>query len=296
MRQASTRIALDLGGTKIAAARIDAHKVVERRQIATPRDDVANQLIPVLLGLIADWLPETQGPIGIATTGFAQDGRVSAINPATFPFPPRFDLGGDLCRASQRQVVVLNDGQAAAWGEFVAGAGRGLASFAFLTVSTGVGGGLVSDGRLLTGPTGFAGHAGHVTIDRSGPLCGCGRPGCVETIASGSAISARASAILGRFCDTPEAIAAAAEDARLLHVITDAAQAVATLCQNLKALIDVERIVLGGSVGLNSAFRAAVDAANALAPVGFHVPIEPALCGMDAGLIGISALALDRIS
>jgi N-acylmannosamine kinase len=293
LTQVGPRIAMDLGGTKIAAARIDAHRIIERRQFATPRDDIESTLIPAMQALIADWLPLTQGSIGVATTGFAQGGFVSAVNPATFPFPMRFDLGGRLSGASHRNVVVVNDGQAAAWGEYVAGAGKddqgkAFDSLAFLTVSTGVGGGLVSNGRLLTGPTGFAGHAGHVSIDRNGPPCGCGRIGCVEAIASGSAISAKASALLGRFCDAADVIAST--DVRMTKIVDEAARAIASLCQNLKALIDVETIVLGGSVGLNPVFLAATQSANALAPAAYQVPILPALCGPDAGLIGVADL------
>ena len=285
------RIAIDLGGTKIAAGLIVDHVVAERAQIATPRADLAAGLIPAIAALVAPWLLRAPGAIGVATTGFASAGRVSAVNPTTLPFPDRFDLGGLLAARIGRAVHVVNDALAATWGEHVAGAGQGTASFGFLTISTGVGGGLVYDGRLLQGPEGFGGHLGHVSVATDGPVCGCGRRGCVEALASGTAISQAAERRTGTARDAAAVIDAAGDgDEDCAAVLDAAAAAVASLCANLKAAAGLQRMAIGGGVGLNPAFFARAAQAAASAPFRFRVDIVPAALGGDAGLIGMAAL------
>ena len=95
-------------------------------------------------------------------------------------------------------VILENDATAAAYGEFVYGAGRGYQHIVYITVSTGIGGGLVLDGRLYRGASGAAGEIGHITIETEGPLCGCGKPGHVEALASGRAIAREAEALIAR--------------------------------------------------------------------------------------------------
>jgi len=95
-------------------------------------------------------------------------------------------------------TILENDATAAAYGEFVYGAGRDFRHIVYITVSTGIGGGLVLDGRLYRGASGAAGEIGHITIDVDGPLCGCGKPGHVEALASGRAIAREAQAVLAR--------------------------------------------------------------------------------------------------
>ncbi len=292
------QIAIDIGGTKIAAARVVDGAIHERRQIATPREHVEATLVPAIAGMIDDWLPDAAVEraslrLGVATTGFAQGGRITAINPATLPFPNRFDLGGMLRERVGLPAVIVNDALAAAWGEFCAGAGRGASGFTFLTISTGIGGGSVIGGRLHVGVTGFAGHVGHMVVDQAGPPCGCGRRGCVEAIASGTALASRASAALGETIDAAELFRrASAGEPTCRAIVAEAAAAVATLCLNLKAALDIERIAIGGSVGLNPAFIPALRAEIDAAPAAFRVEVTPASLGGDAGLIGAAALAL----
>ncbi len=95
------------------------------------------------------------------------------------------------CRTGLR-VTVENDANAAAWGEFRFGAGRGLEHMVFITLGTGVGGGIITHGVLLRGAQGAGGELGHVTIDPTGPRCGCGNYGCLEALASGTTIARRA--------------------------------------------------------------------------------------------------------
>lgn len=288
---AGETLAIDLGGTKIAAALVAGGRVTQRRQAATPRDGGPAGLVAAVQALVAPLLPGASGPVGVAATGLVAEGTVSAVNPGTLGLPERLPLQALLADALGRSVRLVNDAQAAAWGEYRAGAGAGAGGFAFLTVSTGVGGGLVLAGRLLAGPRGLAGHLGHMVLRPDGPACGCGRRGCVEALASGRAIAAAASAALGRPVTAAAAIAAADTDRRAAAVVAEAATAVAALCLNLRAALDLDRVALGGGVGLNRRFAARVAGAMAAAPPLFRVPVVPAGLGADAGLVGAAALA-----
>ncbi|MBP1806943.1 N-acylmannosamine kinase [Rubellimicrobium aerolatum] len=233
-----------------------------------------------------------RSPIGVATTGIVQDGCLTALNPGTLPIEDGFPLVAALEDALDRPVVALNDAQAAAWGERLHGAGRDWPTFAFVTVSTGVGGGLVVGGRLQVGLSGLAGHLGHMVYDPSGAACGCGRQGCIEAVASGTAIARLATERLGRPVRAPEVFGlAAAGNADAERVLDGSAMAIASGLGDLVAAIDAQGIVLGGGVGLAEGFVERVDRALVREPMRFRRPILRASCGADAGLIGAAALA-----
>ncbi|MGL4960268.1 MAG: N-acetylmannosamine kinase [Inquilinus sp.] len=276
---------VDLGGTKIAAARVEGAKVLERRQAATPRDGKFESLVEAVAALVAGWV---DGPVGIATTGLVRDGRLSATNPGTLPVPPDSPLVAALQDRLGVTVRAVNDAQAAAWGEFRHGAAQGVGSMVFLTVSTGVGGGLVLDGKLRVGPGGLAGHLGHVVAVPDGPLCGCGRRGCVEAVASGRALAAMATAEFGEAMDAPALFRRSDPAAAVL--IDRAAAAIARLLADLKAALDLDLAVIGGGVGLADGFLGRVEQALAAEPRQFRLPLRPAALGHDAGLIGMADL------
>lgn len=276
---------VDLGGTKIAAARVAGARVLERRQAPTPRDGGFESLIEAVVGLVAGW---TDGPVGIATTGLVRDGKLSATNPGTLPVPPDSPLVAALQDRLGVTVRAVNDAQAAAWGEFRHGAARGVGSMVFLTVSTGVGGGLVLDGTLRVGPGGLAGHLGHVVAVPDGPLCGCGRRGCVEAVASGRALAAAATEAFGEEMDAPALFRRT--DPAAAALIDRAATAIARLLADLKAALDLDLAVLGGGVGLADGFLGRVERALAAEPSQFRLPLRPAALGHDAGLIGMADL------
>lgn len=176
-------------------------------------------------------------------------------------------------------VTLGNDAQAAAWGEYAHGAGRGTSDMIFLTISTGIGGGIIANGRLLTGRSGMAGHAGLLR-----PLSD-GDDVLFEDTASGRWI-ARASG-------HPDARAAFADPAAA-GAITTSAHRVARLCRNLQLLNDPEKIVIGGGVGLAPGYLDRVRDALADLPDLYRPAIVPASLGVDAGVIGIAALATER--
>lgn len=282
--------AIDIGGTKIALAIVDGTSVSDRYQFATPRTGRGRDLVAA----IADALRRMpgDGPVAIATTGMVDEGGLTALNPNTLPIENGFLLVDTLAEAIGTVPLLVNDAQAAAWGEYRYGAGRGCGNFAFMTVSTGIGAGIVTNGQLLVGRRGLAGHLGHVVADPNGPYCGCGRQGCLETMASGTALARLGSDALGEPIGAPELFAVAAGGNRIANtVIRTAARHVANSLGDLSAVCDVERIALGGGVGLAPGFLELVlDAVDNLPPT-FRREVVRAEAGPDAGLIGVAALA-----
>lgn len=287
-------ISIDIGGTKIAAALVVDGSIVERHQAKTPRD-VSLGLVPVVGQLTSAWLGQNL-PVGIATTGIVRDGCITALNPHVLPFPDQFPLRNLLERHFGAPPVIVNDAQAAAWGEYRNGAGVGSRSLAFITISTGVGGGVVLDGQLQRGPTGLAGHFGHTVVGAGGHECGCGRTGCVETIASGSAIARQAGTLLGRRVEAEE-VCAEAQRGNLgcEAIVHNAASEVAALCANLKATLDIEKVCIGGGVGLDTYFYQMLADRVLSVPTALRPLLVQASLGSDAGLIGAADVALSGV-
>ena len=192
-------------------------------------------------------------------------------------------------------VVLENDGIAAANGEWRFGAGRGLPHLVYVTVSTGIGGGVVADGRLLRGHRGMAGHVGHMILQPDGPRFGAGTPGSFEAMAAGPMLAEAARA--AGFADGPAVVAAArAGDPAALAVMDREAKWLGTGFVSLLHLYSPERLIVGGGVGqaldlMADRIRERI-AALALPPFR-GVPVVPAALGDDAGLVGVAALALD---
>ncbi len=278
-------LTIDIGGTKLAAALINAqHEISQRQEMPTPASSAPQALEYALAQLVAPYQGQAQC-VAVASTGIIDQGILTALNPDNLGGLNRFPLQATLERLTGLPCAVLNDAQAAAWAEY----SRLSAQFkhlTFITVSTGVGGGIIINGELLTGPGAFAGHIGHIQADPNGPPCGCGRIGCVEAIASGRAIAAAAKQDL-QGQDT-RAIFAQAQSGhpQAQQLVARSAQAICQLIANLKALLDTECIVLGGSVGLAQGYRQQVERQLAQLPVAFQVPIYPAYYQHDAGLVG----------
>ncbi|MGW4854044.1 ROK family protein, partial [Streptomyces sp. NPDC004288] len=182
--------ALDIGGTKIAGALVDrAGRIRFRAQRPTPAREEAETVMAAVGAVLADlagsplWASATAVGIGSAGPVDASRGTVSPVNvPGWRDFPLVERVGR---AAGGRPVTLVGDGVAMTAAEHWLGAARGHANALCLVVSTGVGGGLVLDGRIHPGPTGNAGHIGHVPVDLDGDPCACGGRGCVERVASG---------------------------------------------------------------------------------------------------------------
>lgn len=284
-------LAFDIGGTKIATALIADGELLERRQIATPATSDPERWLAAMGTMVEDWAGRYDA-VGAAVTGIVQSGHWRSLNPTILPVPPGYPLAERLEDAFDAPARVVNDAQAAAWAEYSARSGIG--SLLFVTVSTGIGGGLVEHGKLIEGTHGAAGSMGHVSVRAiDGRRCGCGAVGCIETEASGVALKARAAEILGVALDPPELFARAESDPKAAALIYDALDLLGHALLSARRLIDPQRIVLGGGIGLRPDVLGRLQAiCGRLAP-NFPVEIEAARLGPDAGLIGCALLAAE---
>ncbi|MCC7320652.1 MAG: ROK family protein [Rubellimicrobium sp.] len=271
-------LAVDLGGTKILAALVTGATILQSRETATDRSGGPEAWLRQIGALVGDWAGEW-GAAGITVTGLIHGDEWSALNPGTLDLPARYPLAERARALLGGPVALANDAQAAAWGEFRHGAGTGTRDMVFLTVSTGIGGGIVAGGRLLAGRSGLAGHAGllHPLPDGGADL--------FEDHASGRWI--------GRAAGQADARAAfaALPDPLAEEAIATSAMRVAALCRNLQLLVDPELIVIGGGVGLAPGYLPRVAAAlSPLAPL-YRPSLARAALGTGAGVIGIADLA-----
>lgn len=279
-------IALDIGGTKLAAANVSQGEIIEQRTTATPGDD-PDALIATLVDLCDGWITEA-AVISTAVTGVVRDGHVHAVNKAIISNWDGYPLQRRLAErfGADKAYRFLNDAVAACWGEYLARQPRP-SSMVYLTISTGVGGGMVIHGRPVLGDGFKAGHFGHVSI-ASVPLCGCGRLGCVEALASGRAIAEQASALLKRSVDARWVFQELDRMPELKPIVEGSANAIARLLDQLDMIVDTDLVVIGGGVGLAPGYldliREAIRPDQVLA-------VEPALLGVESGLVGVAKWA-----
>ncbi|CNI27867.1 N-acetylmannosamine kinase [Yersinia bercovieri] len=292
-------LALDIGGTKIAAAVVtESGMLIGRQQVATPRGG-AEQLAIALDTLVTPYRHLVDS-IAVASTGIISSGRLTALNPANLGGLADFPLQECIQSIADLPCVLLNDGQAAAWAEYQALSDNGdslisVNNMMFVTVSTGVGGGIILNKKLLVGNHGLAGHIGHTLADPHGLLCGCGRRGCVESVASGSAIGAET---LG--WKQPVAAAKVFEMAQRGHlpaenIINRSATAIAQMLADMKMALDLEIVILGGSVGLAVGYLERVIGAQKALPEIYRVPVQAAHHRQDSGLLGAALWAKNSL-
>lgn len=297
-------LAVDIGGTKLAAARVALDgTVTHHAQAPTVETKDAEELYAALLTVLDEVAGDDQ-PVGVGVgCGGPMEwpsGRVSPLNiPAWRGFPLRERLAQ---RFPKLRVRVHNDAVAMAVGEHWVGAGRGTASFLGMVVSTGVGGGLIVDGRVIDGPGGNAGHVGHVVVDPHGPACACGGRGCLEAIARGPAVVAWALSEgwepePGQPADGRALVASAHRGHPVaLAALTRAGQAIGVAVASAASLLELEVVAVGG--GLANAgsllLGPAQDAFTRHAGLDFAATcrIVPAVLGADAGLVGAAAFVL----
>ncbi|AWN26091.1 ROK family protein [Streptomyces sp. NEAU-S7GS2] len=304
--QTDLSAALDIGGTKIAGALVDTHgRLVVRAARRTPADKdgaTVMRAVAEVVGELAagpDWARVAAVGIGSAGPVDAATGTVSPVNiPGWRDFPL---VAGVRALVGERPVVLVGDGVAMTAAEHWQGAARGHANALCMVVSTGVGGGLVLNGRLHPGPTGNAGHIGHISVDVEGDPCPCGSRGCVERIASGPNIARRALANgwqPGPDGDTSAAAVAAAAhagDPVALRSFERAARALAAGIAATATLVEIDIAVIGGGVAgagevLFRPLRAALRDYATLSFVS-RLTVVPAQMGTDAGVVGAAAAA-----
>ncbi|WP_282797531.1 ROK family protein [Streptomyces sp. CC224B] len=299
--------ALDIGGTKIAGALVDGRgRILLRAQRPTPAREDGDTVMRAVEDVLGElergeaWGRARAVGIGSAGPVDASAGTVSPVNvPGWRGYPlverVRAATGG-------LPVELVGDGVAMTAAEHWQGAARGHDNALCMVVSTGVGGGLVLGGLLHPGPTGNAGHIGHISVDLDGDPCPCGARGCVERIASGPNIARRALEAgwrPGPDGDTSAAAvarAARAGDPLATASFDRAAQALAAGIAATATLVEIDIAVIGGGVAMagDVLFAPLRRALREYATLSFvrRLTVVPALTGTDAGLVGAAAAAL----
>lgn len=276
-----TVLAIDIGGTKILGALVSDDRSCDVVQIATPAGGDPRQWISSLLEQAPAWQGR-YSRVGAAVTGLVENGIWSALNPKTLAVPADYPLVATLTELTGKPALAVNDAQAAAWGEFTKGAGRGTHTCVFLTISTGIGGGVVANDRLLLG---LAGHFGqfHSETPTSAPF---------ESMAGGRWIAEEARAE-GHEIDARGVFEAAAHNESWAEAICAlSARRIATACANIQLALAPDRIVIGGSIGLATGFIARLERAVSDLPLRQQPVLIAAQLGAQAGIVGIAQLAL----
>ena len=281
-------VALDLGGTKLAAARIANGEVVARAQVPTRGDATAAEQVADMHQIARKVDLQSSDRVGLAVAGRVDASGVwRAVNTETLSNLADVNLRLLASDLFGRPVTVLNDAQAATLSEYRFGAGRGSAAMAYVTVSTGVGGGFVLDGKLVRSANGLAGHVGFTTARGGRQRCGSGRLGTVESIAAGRAIAAEANRQGHSVRDARAVFEAWHTGASWAETIVDqSAAAVAEMCANMTASLGIDRVVLGGGIGLAEGYAERIQIHLESEPSLFQPELALAQLGPDGVLLG----------
>lgn len=307
-------VAVDLGGTRFRVALFDTVDGPPSRVVRHPSeaDQGPEHVIDLIVSAIAD-IQRTSGQpifrIGVAAPGPLDPWKGLVFAPPNMPgWDDETPLASILEQRTGIRTVLGNDANLAAVGEHRSGAGKGVKNLVYLTISTGIGGGVIADDKLLLGEHGLAGELGHVTIDPMGPPCNCGGRGHLEAFASGTAIAEVARARLARGDEssittgdatTTKDIADAARngDPLAIQIFANAASHLGVGIANFVYCFDPALVILGGAVTnagdlLFDPIRSWVD--ELVMPRFRGVPIVRAALGDDAGLYGAAAIARDQ--
>ncbi|WP_019585731.1 ROK family protein [Deinococcus apachensis] len=289
----SSLLALDIGGTSIRAALVEGGQVTQRHETRTPKPALPEVVLTAALGLATPLAPRASA-VGVACAGAVARGRVTATAAHTFPGWTDVPLAERVSEGLELPCAALNDARAAAWGEFSAGAGRGTSEFMFITVSTGVGAGLVLGGRLHLAANGLDAELGFVSVPAhwspGAEVPGLGSLALLEFETSGTALNEQARKLgyadARTLCDAAEEGEDVAADTHL-HSAANIAWKIA----DIAALLGVTRVALGGSVGLRPGYLARVREALAHFPERYRPEVVHAELRADAGLIGAALWA-----
>lgn len=295
-----TALAVDLGGTRLRAALVDeSGRILHKVSRATPATEGA-EVVVAAIAEACRGVMEKAGSGKDLTLGLCSPGPIDTEHGIALATPTirgfvDFPLRDAVEDALGLPVAIENDGPCAALGEWTFGAGRGLNDFVYVTISTGIGGGIVSGGRLIRGRLGIAGHIGHLPLKPvGGAICSCGQPGCWEAEASGTALQAKARKA---GFDSLEAAydRARAGGADAIAFFDAAAEDIKIGLVTLIHLLSPERIVLGGGVSntfdvLSPMLREKIT--QRVLPPFRDVALVRSELGDDSGLIGAGMLAL----
>jgi len=316
----SLAIGVDIGGTKVSAGLVDSSGQIlfqERVPMAatgTAAAGLASVTSAIDAVLAKAGLAQASiQSIGICSPGPLDPSTGIVLNSPNLPCWQNFPLAAEVARVYRVPVKVDNDANAAALAEALMGAGRGYRNVFYVTVGTGIGTGIIYDGRIYHGRTGAAGEGGHVSIDYRGPRCACGKPGCIEVLAAGPAIARRAREKLEAGRDskilefaagniaavTGETVgqAYASGDALATEVLREVVADFSFWLGNIIDLLEPDVIVVGGGVAsmLEPFFpqiRELLPAAS-INPRSQEIPIVLAHYREHAGIVGGATLCFD---
>lgn len=303
-------VGIDLSGPVLRAALVDKNgQIEERREAKTEVDQILNQVAQVVANLRGS-SPRIEA-VGIAIPGLVNRNTDRVVVSRDLPSTVREDMHAEFMKASGARVEIENDANAAAYGEYKVGAGRGSRDLFYITIGEGIGGAIILDGKLWTGASGFAGEFGHITIDAEGIECECGNTGCLETLASAPSIVRRANdrlyrdgtsslsklAINKNFTADDVAHEAKNGDDFSMMMIERTGRYIGIGVASVLNLLNIERVVLGGGVMdageliLNPIIHEARR--RAFQPCFEATQIVAATLGPDAASIGVAMLARD---
>jgi glucokinase len=279
-------IAVDVGGTKLAAGVVRDNGTLSSRVSAPTRLDVDADALFATLADLLDQLDTSAAHVVGVGCGGPMDAGGEQVSPLNIPAWRAFPLRARIAAYTGLPTFVDNDAKALALGEGWVGAARGARDYIGMVVSTGVGGGIVLDGRLLDGDSGNAGHVGHIIVEPDGHICGCGAHGCLEAEASGTAIKR----ITGRLpVEAP------------LEIRERTGTLVGRAVASVANLLDLPLAVVSGSVALGYGdpfFTAAQRELDTRCRLDFSrgTRIVPGALGPDGPLIGAARVAINELA
>jgi glucokinase len=293
-------VGVDVGGTKATVVRLgDDGSVVARTRSATPAEDVPTLLERMRQAVGEVWDPAVTA-IGVGAAGIVETGT-GRVRYAPNIAWREVDLA-EVLGSFGVPVRVDNDCTVAAFGELRAGAGRGIGDFLYVGVGTGIGGGIVADGRVVRGAHGFAAEIGHIVVEPGGVRCGCGNLGCWETVASGSALDRLGRERLGPGVTGAEVVERArGADADALVIVHQVATRLGEGIGGLINVLDPAIVIAGGGVVAGAGdlvlepARAAAVATIEAVDHRPEVPIVPAALGADGAAIGAALWAREVV-
>ncbi|HVX45909.1 MAG TPA: ROK family protein [Mycobacteriales bacterium] len=306
-------LGFDIGGTKLAAGIVTAQgEVLASRSSPTRREEGPAAVLDRLFRLGRSAL-KTAGVAAPEAIGIGCGGPLDRIA-GVVQDPPHLPGWHDVAVVDRAResfgvpAFLENDGTAAALGEFRYGAGRGSSTMLYLTISTGVGGGAVIDGRLHLGASGNGGEFGHITAVRDGRPCSCGRRGCLEAYVSGTSIADRARAVLATGAESTlsadltaadVSAAAAARDPLAQRIWTETTALLGSALADLVNAFEPDLVVLGGGVTRAGAALlepcARLVAQEAMPPAAAAARVVLSELGDLVGIVGAAQVALDRL-
>jgi glucokinase len=312
-------IGVDIGGTKVAAGVVDSEgRIISRARGRMAARETAQEglsaVTGVLDGLLRDKRARGASAIGISVPGWVDSGRGVLVGAANLPCWKDFLLAREIAKHSGMRTRIGNDANVAALAEAAWGAGVGCRNVFYVTIGTGIGTGFVQGGRIYDGRTGCATEGGHTTIDFRGPRCGCGKRGCIEALASGTAIGKNArerlmeggssSSKMLELADgkieavTAEIVSKAASrgDKLANEVLRETAERLAIWLGNIIELLEPDVIVVGGGAGHLMMSRIAEIRESletwSVNPHWKEIPIVEAKYGPESAVAGAAALWL----